>query len=468
MISHSPISRLSDDCLELIFQACEGCPWTLRTISEVCRKWYAIVQRPSVLRVLQLHNSTNFHAAYTRLLTSNYKIPWLKAVRILIVSKSAESRHAHLRSFPLKVFSHITTLQTSNLCLAEIKHLFQHIFLRVESGLRFLICKNIETWCDTVRFDFELIKRHPHLQQVQFSFMEDGHSGFASIHNTLSLSTSMGTIKPVIRSFTLVNIRDAEYFEQRNLLAIMEEVENDQEEIYAEQDLEQHEGKKNLLMEGWRDLEQSLVRKYSFFASLNHLEHLEFGFCYAWTPKIWRNILGKIFSQSPQLKSLTLYGWDQLGKLEKIGSKSSTIQPTRVAAESAIAECFELLPNLISLKLIDFSIGPGLLRAAKHIAHSLRHLDIVFGKNFLRHINEPAGVWLLLGPLKEFITYAFSKKLPTIGSSEEKTIRIYLHPILFDEVESAPFFSESPLLKSIQESINDPTVKIELIENYHA
>lgn len=49
-----PISKLSDDCLELIFIACEGCPWTLYSLSKVCRQWYIIIQRPSVVSFLLL------------------------------------------------------------------------------------------------------------------------------------------------------------------------------------------------------------------------------------------------------------------------------------------------------------------------------------------------------------------------------------------------------------------------------
>ncbi|KAI9483642.1 MAG: hypothetical protein EXX96DRAFT_606617 [Benjaminiella poitrasii] len=463
--SHSPIGKLSDDCLEIIFQACEGCPFTLCAITEVCRKWYVIAQRPSVWRILQLNKPASFRAAYTRFLTSEYTTSRLKAVRSLIVSKPTESRHAHLSPLPLNPLAHITCLQTSNLCLAEIKHLAQYIFSKSESGLHFLVCKNIETWCDTERFNFKLIQGHPHLRQVQFSFMEDGHSGFASIHNLLPLSADITqTISPAIQTFTLVNIRDAECFDQHNLLALLEEAENDRYEVYSQEEDTQYEEKINLLMEAWHDAERSLLRKYKVFSNLSSLKNFEFGFCYAWTPNVWRNVFGKALAQNPQLRRLTLHGWDQLAKLEKLGSKSSTIQPIRVDAESAIAECFESLPNLNSLKLVDFIIGPGLLRAAKHMSHSIQHLDIVFGKTLLRYINEPAGVWLLLGPLKEFIISTFSKRLP----DKIRTITIHLHPILFDEVESVPFFSDTPLLKSIQESINDPNVQIKLIENYYA
>lgn len=46
---NSPINKLGDDCLELIFIHSEGNPWILSTISKVCRRWYYIAQRPSVV-----------------------------------------------------------------------------------------------------------------------------------------------------------------------------------------------------------------------------------------------------------------------------------------------------------------------------------------------------------------------------------------------------------------------------------
>lgn len=49
MSMSSSIDKLGDDCLELIFIHSEGNPWILLTISKVCRRWYYIAQRPSVV-----------------------------------------------------------------------------------------------------------------------------------------------------------------------------------------------------------------------------------------------------------------------------------------------------------------------------------------------------------------------------------------------------------------------------------
>lgn len=56
-----PIDKLNDDCLELVFEACEGCPWTLCTLAKVCRQWYIISHRPSVV---SLFSSKKIYAIF--------------------------------------------------------------------------------------------------------------------------------------------------------------------------------------------------------------------------------------------------------------------------------------------------------------------------------------------------------------------------------------------------------------------
>jgi hypothetical protein len=48
------INQLNDDCLELIFAACDGCPLTLCTLGSVCKKWYSISHRHTVVSILFL------------------------------------------------------------------------------------------------------------------------------------------------------------------------------------------------------------------------------------------------------------------------------------------------------------------------------------------------------------------------------------------------------------------------------
>lgn len=389
----------------------------------------------------------------------------LEAVKSLIVSKPGESRHAHLRPLPLQKMNHITHLQTSNLCLAEIDYLSRQI-LETKSELHSIVCRNIETWCDTRRFSFGLIQMHPYLCQIQFHFMEDGRSGFASIHNGIpSTATSVRNEKPLsamIRSFSLTSIRDSECMEQRNLLIVMEEIENNRDEVYSQQDIDLVEQTKGIMLDSWHKLERSLLSKYQIFSSLHDLDHLEFGFCYAWTPDIWRNCFGQIILASPALNSLSLHGWDQLGKLEKVNSKSSTIQPIRADAEVAIAECFESMSELKHLKLVDFSIGPGLLRAGRSISKSIQYLEIIFSKSFVRYLTESADVWLLMGPLKEFIVSAF----PSKGITLKRRVDIRLHPNLIYIINHTQYFIEQPFLKSIQTSLEEPNVQVQLSEYY--
>lgn len=356
--------------------------------------------------------------------------------------------------------THITNLYTSNLCLAEIEYL-SHQIVETKSELHSLVCRNIETWCDTRRFSSDMIQVHQYLCHVQFQFSQDGQSGFASIHNESILGEEHHLVKPSIKTFTLTSVRDEELTEQRNILILMEEVENDLDEVYHQHEIDQIDQKKRVLLENWHNLERTLIDKYQFFASLNGLERLEFGFCYAWTPDMWRDCFGKVIIASPGLTHLSLHGWDQLGKLQKMGNRSSTMQPIRADAELAIAECFELMPNLTSLQLVDFSVGPGLFKGGKYISRSIQHLEFIFTRTLLRYFTEPADTWLLLGPIKEFILSAFSNI-----STKSRTATVRLHPDLLNEVQRNPFFIEEPILKSIQTSLKGTNVQVELVESY--
>lgn len=42
--------RMSDDCLQIILEACDGCPFTLHAASQVSRQWRSVSQRPSVVK----------------------------------------------------------------------------------------------------------------------------------------------------------------------------------------------------------------------------------------------------------------------------------------------------------------------------------------------------------------------------------------------------------------------------------
>lgn len=60
------ISRLNNDCLQLVFEACDGCPWTLRAISQVCRQWYSISRLPSVVSLFYFcFINTHLYASFT-------------------------------------------------------------------------------------------------------------------------------------------------------------------------------------------------------------------------------------------------------------------------------------------------------------------------------------------------------------------------------------------------------------------
>lgn len=386
-------------------------------------------------------------------MSSEYNFDRLQAVRWIVISKPIESRHAHLRPLPFHGLTHIEKLCTFNLCLAEIEYL-SHQIVETKAELCSLVCTNIETWCDTRRFSADMIQVHQRLERVEFRFNEDGHSGFASIHNVSQLKQDL----PLVKLFSLTSIRDDEMIEQRDILTSMETMENDRDEVYYQHEIDKIDQKRNLLLAFWHNLEKVLIEKYKFISDLSGLEKFEFGSCFSWTPEIWRECFGKVISKSPGLESLSLHGWDQLGKLAKMGSRSSTIQPIRADAEKAIAECFAMMPNLTRLQLVDFSIGSGLL--GNHVSKSIGHLEIEYTRTFPSFFIEPADIWLLVGPIKEFIASVFS-----CDCEKSRTVIIRLDPRLLKEIESSPFFIEEPFLESIQITLKDKNVNIKLLES---
>ncbi|KAI8637824.1 hypothetical protein BD408DRAFT_447312 [Parasitella parasitica] len=453
MTSH--INKLGDDCLELVFTHCEGNPWTLLAISKVCRRWYYIAQRSSVWRILQI-SLPNKHKAYMDFLSSEYNKRHLASVKYLYISKPIETRHSHPKSLPLTALTHVTHLETSNLCLAEIVHLSQELKL-ISPDIESIKCSNIETWCDTRQFSTDIFSVYPRLNKICFHFNEDGHSGFSSTHNVPKVTAP---VLNDIRSFVLTSIRDDEDMEQHNVLEKMQIVENNMDEVFSQEHVQQVEQQKSSLLLVWNDIERKLLKKYEYIMSVKDLEYLDFGFCYAWTPAMWRNFRS-LAESSPNLKYLGLHGWDQLGKLRKCASGSSTFQPTRADAESAIAECFEALPNLITVKLVDFAIGPGLFMAGSCISKSIRNVDVIFSKFFLKYLNEQADIWHLVGPIKEFLQCVFAERRP---QNDTRTCNIFLYPDLMDKVNRSMFFKDEPLIDMIQNAVRGKNVRVKLSE----
>ncbi len=399
---------------------------------------------------------TKHFKAYAGFLSSKFNAHRLQHIRTLVVSKPIESRHTHHRPLPFSTPPNLQELYTKNLCLSEIKFLTE-IYDTANMPLTTLVCTDIETWCDYERFDYEMFFPTHALRRVEFRFIQDG--GFGSVHGNSCLRKSHQELPTKIRHLVISNIRDEQAAYQREILGNLEGIENDRVEINNDIQMVLFERQKNREMRKWDHYETELIKKYQFLSSLNFLERFEFGYCYAWTPAMWRECFGKAIKASPFLSRLVLNGWDQLGKLEKAGSQSSTIQPIRIDAEDAIAECFEFMNHLTRLKLIDFSIGTGLLKSSTFISKSIQRLDIVFTKSFLRHFTEVADIWLLLGPLKEFVLDTFSKQ-----SDIKRTVTIRLHPDLMIELKRHPFFIEEPLLESIQIAVQDPNVKVDLLE----
>lgn len=400
-------------------------------------------------------NRPSAHATYTRFLSSKHSAQRLENVKTLLISKPIESRHAHLTSLPFTLLPNVNSMYTFNLCLAEIEFLSQQ-FQETKAQLHTLVCDHIETWCDMKNFSLRMVENLSQLTRAEFKFAQDGRSGFASMHSRSYLYESPPN---KLKEFSVTCIHDEEVDEQLGLIHQLEHMERNREELYTQRDIDQANTKRVLVLRAWRHNNLELLNKYQFFYSLKNMKRFEFGFCYAWTSQMWRECFKSVIVASPHLMHLSLHGWSQLGKLVKTGVRSATVQPFRVDAEEAIAECFETMGELKSLKLVDFSVGPGLLRGANAISKSIQHLEIIFTKYFVKYIAEPADVWLLFGPMKEFILAAFSSQ-----STEKRTVIIHLQKELLYQINNSAIFSDEPLLPSIQAALQGDNVEIKLLE----
>ena len=63
------ISRLTDDCIELILSDCGSCPIILCILSQVCKRWRIILHRPTMVRHAKIFIRLAFSFTYTLLST---------------------------------------------------------------------------------------------------------------------------------------------------------------------------------------------------------------------------------------------------------------------------------------------------------------------------------------------------------------------------------------------------------------
>ncbi|KAI9493765.1 hypothetical protein BDB00DRAFT_821569 [Zychaea mexicana] len=361
-------SRLTDDCLELIFFWCGSCPIVLCTLAKVCKRWHAIARRPVMWRRLTLDKPVLF-SAYKRLLVSPSLQPQLESVRHLNVAKPYETlRHSHLSPLPLSTgLRNVRALSTKHLCLGEIHTLTKQLPL-----LHTLDSDRVETWCAIQPLDVtDLLLTHP-LQHVNICF---GHvSGFITI-----VAKPLPFAVASVQTLSIVNMRDADYFHFLTLVTEIALLEQEaQEQVYYGQGLlDDEEGGavtlEHMIVSRWKALESKQADKYAWIAQLPNLRHLKFGFCYAWPAAVWR---GAVLPQCPKLESLTLYGWTRLNPPKQESQQQLQQQQQnqwlsiQEDAEQAIVACFAAMgESLKTLTLDDFWVSGRMKLATRKRAH---------------------------------------------------------------------------------------------------
>ncbi|KAF7729976.1 hypothetical protein EC973_003389 [Apophysomyces ossiformis] len=421
--AHCPphgIHKLTNDCLELIFIALDGCPWSLCIAAQVNRRWYDVARRPSVWRALVI-DKPSLHEAYRRLLLSEYLQPQLQSIHSLTVRKPRETqRHSHLCALP---FSRVRPIHvvTVNLCLFEI-----HLIIQKLGPFETLECIKVETWCDLRRFSFDLLQEDK-LKTFHCEFVDGGVSGFASLHD---FSVYDGYPEE-LTDLRVICVRDEEQRQQRNIMQVL--------------DLPQYIGEeedginRDQMLERWERIEKSLVQKYSFFRHIRPT-HVEFGFCYAWTYAVW----DLVYSLCSGLESVTLHGWHQFWSLNQ-DLRNGDGMKIRSRAEQKMKQCFSAMQRLEKLELTDFYIGFGLLNTR---FPSIRLVNITYSDAFLSYIHQPDDVWRLIQPVMKFAATAFEK-----SSKQGKTLALNMHPELIRMIRQHPMFQQESFTDRLRSSL---------------
>ncbi|KAI8366761.1 uncharacterized protein BYT42DRAFT_618268 [Radiomyces spectabilis] len=445
--------NLNDDCLEAVFKYCGGCPWILCQLSQVNRKWHEIARRPSVWRYLVL-DKWSLYIYYKRLLVSPHWHQQILAVDTLVIRKSYETRHGHLSALPLQRIAKLSRLVTKNLCLYEILRILKQ--LGGCQRLRALDWTNIETWCHSQQFTFDLFNDFDQLQHLRIRFQKDGANGFAPFCARTSIPR---TLPANLSDLCITCVRDLEHVEQRSILESLDSLYLRLNEIYNDDDMDDFRQRERDLIARWQDIEQALLIKYSYAASLPALQHFEIGFCYAWTAAVWRQVL-LTMAQNTSIFHLGLYGWDQLMRLQGTALRCSEMEQIRIEAEQSIAECFlEMAPRLRYLELIDFSIGLGLLQTAHHLT-ALQHVHIRYSSSFKKNLRDSNDPYPITGPLIDFITILFCKNENASIREQRRncSIIITVDGELQNNWENDSCFFPKSLLGTIRSAIDDTVV----------
>ncbi|KAI9320784.1 hypothetical protein BX666DRAFT_1233467 [Dichotomocladium elegans] len=261
--------------------------------------------------------------------------------------------------------SNVQHISTLHLCLAEIAMLLPQL-----ARLRTVQCLAIETWCAAQALDLAILlgpqssSSSSSSRHVEFQFKDV--TGFTS----MSVSRAFDTA-PQIETLRVINLRDEDYI---YVYKVLNEIATAQDS--DEEDEERRQQNAVQMMRQWRVIEDRLVSKYKWIASMAHISSFTFGFCYVWTAAVWREALLPI---CPNLKHLELHGWSQLGSIPG----TNQIMDIRRDSEDAMAACFAAATRLRSLVLVDFPISSITSKTL-----SATHVRIAYSKNW----SEPVVV----------------------------------------------------------------------------
>jgi hypothetical protein len=144
--------------------------------------------------------------------------------------------------------------------------------------------------------------------------------------------------------------------------------------------------------------------------------------------------LGK-YAKASTIKELSLHGWDQLGKIGRFAGNSIIMEPIRIEAETAIMDCLCEMHQLKSLQLVDFSIGPGLIKAAHSLCGQIDDIDIIYSQSFSKYLTDPEDIWMIFGPLKDFLITLFPQP-----EKMKSNVTLHLHSSIVMALHNISWF----------------------------
>jgi hypothetical protein len=235
-------------------------------------------------------------------------------------------------------------------------------------NLQVLDCDRIQTLASQVTVALTAFKVLEQLRvlKLHFASMCELAEGMAFNLGTSQASTQQQrspdqklrwSLPPQLHTLKLANIYDSE-----------------ERMIWGTTDAAREDQHLDALIQLWKTMEETLVRKYWVLTTLHNLTDLALDNCTGFTARVWRECITPC---TKHLKRLSLCGWDGDGSRESpVVTRDNAVMMDDV--EMALAELFAgLVVELESLTLINFKGSPGVIHGLTQLAQQKKKVPVL-------------------------------------------------------------------------------------------